>query len=172
MSRQQIAYDLKTLHQRWLESALVNVDAAKARELAKIDELERTAYEAWEASRSDKETRTAEKTTGGTADRSKAVSRQERRDGNPAYLSIILACIEKRCQILGLNAPKRVTIETVEAFLDSLPFGIGSTARAVLAGTFADDNGPARIPAPAPEDCGQSSSPSSGQPGSVPDPAG
>src|ERR1700687_1293001 len=79
VSRQQISYDLQALHQRWLKSALVNVDAAKSKELAKIDTLERTYYEAWERSVQHKETKTAEKTTAGHSDRTKAVSRQEQR---------------------------------------------------------------------------------------------
>jgi hypothetical protein len=53
--------------------------ATKAQELAKIDALERTYYEAWERSIEHKETKTAEKTNGGDAERIKAISRQEQR---------------------------------------------------------------------------------------------
>src|SRR3974377_1494082 len=72
VSRQQITYDLRTLQQRWLASSLVNFDAAKAKELAKIDALERTYYEAWERSLRQKETKTAEKTSGVASERVKA----------------------------------------------------------------------------------------------------
>jgi hypothetical protein len=102
VSRQQITYDLKTLQQRWLTSALVNVDAAKAKELAKIEALERIYHEAWERSVEQKETKTAERTSGVASDRVKAVSRQEQRDGNPAFLAGIQWCIEQRCKALGI----------------------------------------------------------------------
>jgi hypothetical protein len=102
VSRQQITYDLRTLQQRWLASSLVNFDAAKAKELAKIDALERTYYEAWERSLGQKETKTAERTSGVATDRVKAVSRQEQRDGNPAFLLGIQWCIQQRCKVLAI----------------------------------------------------------------------
>jgi hypothetical protein len=104
VSRQQIGYDLKTLQKRWRASSLANFDAAKAQELAKIDALERAYYEGWERSVGQKETKTAEKTSGGESDRTKAVSRHEQRDGNPAFLAGIQWCIEQRCRILGIVA--------------------------------------------------------------------
>src|SRR3990172_1391135 len=51
LSRQQIAYDLKAIQGRWLKSSLINFTAARARELAKIDNLERTYWDAWERSK-------------------------------------------------------------------------------------------------------------------------
>ncbi len=102
VSRQQISYDLKTLQQRWLASALVNFDAVKAKDLAKIDALERTYYEAWERSVGQKETKIAERSSAAESDRHKAVSRLEQRDGNPAFLTGIQWCIEQRCRILGI----------------------------------------------------------------------
>src|SRR5215831_10820916 len=65
LSRQQIGYDLKILQRRWQESALADFHAKKAAELAKMDELERTYWEAWERSRQPREVTTQEKTQGG-----------------------------------------------------------------------------------------------------------
>ena len=48
VSQQQISYDLKALQKRWLAASLAHVDDAKARELAKIDQLEREYWKAWE----------------------------------------------------------------------------------------------------------------------------
>jgi len=106
----QISYDLKVLQKRWLESSLVNFDQARAKELAKIDALERTYYEAWEGSLVEKETKTAEKTTGGASDRIKAVSRHEHREGNPAFLAGVQWCIEQRCKILGIDQGGTVNV--------------------------------------------------------------
>jgi hypothetical protein len=102
VSQAQIHYDLKVLHKRWLESSQINMAEAKAKELAKIDALEKTYAEAWERSLKEKETKTAEKTTAGQSGRTRALSRQEQRDGNPAFLAGIQWCIEQRCKILGL----------------------------------------------------------------------
>jgi hypothetical protein len=38
----------------------------------------------------------------GESNRTKATSRQEQRDGNPAFLDGIERCIEQRCRILGI----------------------------------------------------------------------
>src|SRR5215472_19251006 len=70
VSRQQIGYDLKLLQRRWQESALADFNAKKAAELAKVDELERTYWEAWERSCQAREVTTQEHTQvgGGQAD--------------------------------------------------------------------------------------------------------
>ena len=43
----QISMDLKKLAQQWQQSSMENMDKIKARELAKIDKLEREYYDAW-----------------------------------------------------------------------------------------------------------------------------
>ena len=50
MTRQMVGYDLKAIQRRWREDTARDLDADKARELAKIDELERTYWVAWESS--------------------------------------------------------------------------------------------------------------------------
>jgi transcriptional regulator with XRE-family HTH domain len=122
VSQQQISYDLKALQKRWRESALVNVDEAKARELAKVDQLEREYWDAWERSKGNAEIETIEQIgVRGKAPRQgdgeedgeltivplrvKKNKRTEGRSGNPAFLAGIQWCINKRCEIMGLNAP-------------------------------------------------------------------
>jgi hypothetical protein len=100
VSRQQIGYDLKVLQRRWQESALGDFNAKKAAELAKMDELERTYWEAWERSCQAREVTTQEKTQAreGQAEdaRLKAGVRKEQRDGNPEFLRGVERCIEMR----------------------------------------------------------------------------
>src|SRR5215472_8086356 len=102
VSRQQIGYDLKLLQRRWQESALADFNAKKAAELAKMDELERTYWEAWERSCQFREVTTQERTQGGEGQagdgRLKAGARKEQRDGNPQFLRGIERCIEMRCK--------------------------------------------------------------------------
>jgi len=112
VSRQQIGYDLKVLQHRWQESALADFDAKKAAELAKIDELERTYWDAWQRSCQTREVTTQESIRGGEGqadeDRRKAGVRKEQRDGNPEYLKRVEWCISKRCELLRLNPPQRL----------------------------------------------------------------
>lgn len=103
-----ICKDLATLQARWQASALENIDAAKARELARIDAMERAYWDAWRRSCRDKESETAEKTTGGDGERTKAGKRREGQAGNPAFLAGVQWCVEQRCKLIGLEAPKRL----------------------------------------------------------------
>lgn len=104
-----ISRDLATLRSLWLESAVRDFDAARAQELAKIDAVEREYWEAWERSKQNKEISTQE--IGADKKVKKASLRKEGQSGNPAYLDGVLKCIERRCQILGLDAPKRFVID-------------------------------------------------------------
>src|SRR5262245_33047910 len=56
LSRQQIGYDLEAVRQDWLRSTLVDFNARKAEELARIDQLEREYWSVWEASKGDRQT--------------------------------------------------------------------------------------------------------------------
>lgn len=104
-----ISRDLATIRSQWLGAAIRDFDAAKAQELAKIDEVERAAWAAWERSTKDKEVAVQE--AGADKKLKKATLRKEGQSGNPAFLSTILTCIERRCAILGLDAPKRFVID-------------------------------------------------------------
>ena len=114
VSQAQISKDLAAIRAAWLASAMRDFDAAKAQELAKIDTVEREYWLAWERSKKDKEISVQE---GGEVDPQtrkprikKVVMRKEGQAGNPAFLAGVLTCIERRCSILGLDAPKRFVI--------------------------------------------------------------
>ena len=109
VSQQQVSYDLKAIRAAWLTAAVRDFDAARAQELAKIDAVEREYWEAWERSKKDKETTLHD--VDGAKQIKKATIRREGQSGNPAYLVGILTCIERRCSILGLDAPKRFVIK-------------------------------------------------------------
>jgi hypothetical protein len=116
VSRQQVSYDLKILQRRWQESALADFDAKKAAELAKMEEVERTYWAAWERSCQPREITTQEKTQGrggqGDEGRFKAGLRKEARDGNPEFLRGVERCIEMRCKITGAFAAAKVAPTT------------------------------------------------------------
>src|SRR5437763_248565 len=115
VSRQQIGYDLRTLNQRWQESALAHLDAKKARELARLDHLEAVAWDAWERSCQDAETISSSMVKGrigkeGVAlpDLQKVAKITKHQIGDPRFLEQVYKCIDKRCEVLGLNAPKKI----------------------------------------------------------------
>ena len=47
VTQQQISADLKKIQKRWQKECVEAIDQGKARELARIDELERTYWTAW-----------------------------------------------------------------------------------------------------------------------------
>jgi hypothetical protein len=54
VSEQAVRKDIEEIHIRWINSALIDFDAAKGRELAKLYELETTYWDAWERSRQER----------------------------------------------------------------------------------------------------------------------
>jgi predicted transcriptional regulator len=105
ISQSQVNYDLKAIQAQWRESTTMNLDEAKAKELARLDELEREFWAAWEASKGERTQARQEKNNSGAT--VKASMMKEQRDGNPAFLNGVLSCIDRRCKLLGLDAPTK-----------------------------------------------------------------
>ena len=102
VSQQTVSNDLKELQRRWQASALVDLNAAKAQELAKIDNLEREYWEAWERSCEDAGTVVKKAKEGGAKEATQTIKGQA---GDPRFLTGVQWCIERRCKLLGLDAP-------------------------------------------------------------------
>jgi len=79
LSRQQIGYDLGKIQEGWRTQTALALDEHKAKELAKLDLLERIHWESWVESKQDK-----------------------------GFLDGILRVIQQRCKILGLEVPSAV----------------------------------------------------------------
>lgn len=82
LSKQQIHYDLKRIRAAWLESSLQDFDAKRAKELAAIDHLEFVVWRDFDVS-------------------------AEAGPGDKRYLDVVLRCIDRRCKLLGLDAPAK-----------------------------------------------------------------
>ena len=121
VSQPQVSYDLKEIHKRWRESTLVSINEAKHRELSRIDELERTYWDAWARSCEEKTKTRTEKSAGGTA---KASVEKDQMLGNPAFLVGVQWCIEQRCKIFGINAPTKTEITGKDGEALFLPISI------------------------------------------------
>ena len=111
-----ISRNLKAIRREWLKSSLVNFNEAVAKELAKVDNLERVYWEGWERSQKEALTRSS-KIANGTIERTRKL---EEKVGNPQFLQGVQWCIDKRCKLLDLDAPDRLQIN----WEDTLPEGV------------------------------------------------
>jgi hypothetical protein len=87
ISQQQVSYDIKQLRRRWRESSVVNFNEAAQEQLARIDELERTYWIAWERSTTDTKV------------------------GNASFLEGVQWCVEQRCKILGIYEATKISLD-------------------------------------------------------------
>lgn len=99
-----IAKDLQVILETWRHSVARNFDEARARELAKINNLEAIAWRAWERSCRDLET--TKVVTDGEKKRAEKTTRTQ--SGDPAFLYRVSWCIGERCKILGLATAKAI----------------------------------------------------------------
>jgi len=115
-TKQNVSKHLKRTRLAWQQSTLEDFGAAKARELAKLDEVEREAWEGWAFSKRLFQSVKKKSGMGGE----ETVRRMERRDGNPRFLQTVLSCIAKRCEIKGLNSPQVIRLEDAQRLTDAV----------------------------------------------------
>jgi len=102
LAQSTISRDLVALHGQWRKSAAKDISEAKSRELAKVDNLELTYWDAWERSCEDAETVRQQGDAEGV---DKITKTSKGQAGDPRFLTGVQWCIEKRCKILGIDAP-------------------------------------------------------------------
>lgn len=107
VDKAQISRDLKYIREQWLEASINHIDQKKAIELAKLDHLEMTYWDGWERSVKNAKVVTNEQTPVGK----RKTTQTKTMSGNPAFLDGVLKCIDKRCQILGIEATKKITLD-------------------------------------------------------------
>lgn len=114
----QVTRDLQFLERLWLEGAVENRDRWKAEEIARINHMEREAYAAWERSKQERETRTARNATRPKGAETETGLRKEQRCGDTEYLKTVQWCINKRCELRGLDAPKKAEVDLNARYAD------------------------------------------------------
>ena len=104
VSQQQVVYDLKRIRHRYQKMTM----AERAAQVAKLDaQLDEIIYEAWKAYKRSKK-RAVKTVTETTADGvSKVTQTIEQRLPAAEYLRIILAALQARRELFGLDAPKQ-----------------------------------------------------------------
>lgn len=106
ITQQMVSYDLKRVQESWQKSSLLDMNELKARELAKIDNLELEYWAAWKRSQED-----AEEVKEVILDEIGMMPVERKRKGqagDPRFLQGVQWCIERRCKILGIDAPEQV----------------------------------------------------------------
>lgn len=122
VSTGQISQDLKKLAQQWQASINQNMDEIKAREMEKINNLEKQYYDAWirscavKTKKSMKKkgvlTKQPDETKKLLANDSEQTLTEEQMIGDPRFLEGVLKCINKREEIFGYGAARKLDIES------------------------------------------------------------
>jgi hypothetical protein len=99
-----ISSDMKAIREDWKERASSNFNAHVDEALAKIDRLELEYWSAWD--RSVGKVTTERETLKG--DDIEISTTTENKAGDPRFLDGVAWCIERRCRLLGTDAPKRI----------------------------------------------------------------
>lgn len=112
ITRVTVWKDLKVLNERWKESALIDLDAAKGQLLDELNDLKRNYWEAWEQSREEAKTKTlkAKSDNKGNPTPDTQTVKTEEQCGDPRYLQGIEKCLQETAKILGLYAPVKQDI--------------------------------------------------------------
>jgi predicted transcriptional regulator len=113
MTRAMVSRALKEIRQEWLTQAVYDFNQRQAMELARIDTLEGEYWKGWERSQEEQvvETETEQASELGELNLNKRTLQRAKRDGTVVFLQGIQWCIDQRCKILGLHAPKELRIE-------------------------------------------------------------
>lgn len=112
ISQSTVSRDLAVVRKWWLEEARADYDAKVAEQLAKIDAVELEAWTEWQKSKGRERTKRAVKKygKGGKTEKIEETTTTETLLPEARYLEIIHKCIERRCKLLGLDAPERKEI--------------------------------------------------------------
>ena len=105
ISQATVSRDLKAIEKEWAVARINDIDERKRMELAKIDNLELVYWGGWKKSQADAEVETVKMQ--GNADKPGKVEKTRRVEGqvgDPRFLQGVAWCVDKRCELLGLNA--------------------------------------------------------------------
>lgn len=106
VSQGTISIDLSAIIKHWRESRLDDLDAQRSVELEKLNSIEAAAWLAWDESRGTHQRRTTGINTRGEVDETVT----EELAGDARFLQVALSCIDRRCKLLGLDAPDQVQV--------------------------------------------------------------
>lgn len=110
ISQATVSKDLKAIQREWLAESVLHRAEWTARELARVDEVERNAWAAWTRSQENATTRRKKQRPDGE----EVVETTKGQVGDSKFLDVVLRCVAKRCELLGLDAPKETTLVGID----------------------------------------------------------
>ncbi len=109
-----VSQDIKKLLKQWRDDRIHDISSQKMVELQKLDKLEQTYWDAWEKS-VENHRKIINKARGkGGAEKPffQEITETEIKEfGEPRYLQGVERCIDKRCKLLGLDAPVKTELQ-------------------------------------------------------------
>ena len=104
LSLSTVKRELGHLHRAWQAEAVADTGVAKVMELKRLDAISREAWKGWELSLRDH--------TATTTGDGQSKTRTTTTAGDPRYLNTMMSAIERRCKILGIDAPAKAGTAT------------------------------------------------------------
>lgn len=105
LSYKTIQREVRVLEAEWRDAASADIAEVQVRELRRLEQIESEAWAEWERSKQDYEKRVSQSGgEGGGYDKTETGGRL----GDPRYLQAALAAHERRCKLLGLDAPQKI----------------------------------------------------------------
>lgn len=105
ISPMSVSRDVRHIRKKWEAEAKADIATHVRRELAKLDAIEQEAWRGWERSvkiDTEHQERTREAASGTYKERKTIVKPSA---GDPRYLDVVHKCVDRRCRILGVDAP-------------------------------------------------------------------
>ncbi|GEM_PF-6520279 len=108
LSQSQISLDLRVAKQQWRQQYARDVQEVIQEEIARIRLMESESWRGWNESQQVKESTTHRTIVKGDFETEETTVTREKSCGNPAFLTVLLACIEKRCKLMGVSTHLRL----------------------------------------------------------------
>jgi predicted transcriptional regulator len=119
VSRACVSRDIKAIRQEWREDRVATIEEQRIIENAKIDQIEREAWQQWEKSKQAEVVERVESDveTAGRRSKAKAVAKREikttrGKTADARFMTVIQWCSEQRAKINGLYAPTKIAPTT------------------------------------------------------------
>lgn len=105
---------ISLLKLEWREKRVENINEMKMKELDRVDLLEREYWVAWELSKKDKVKTVKREGSVGLNGIDETIESKEGQVGDPRFLQGVQWCVDKRCEILGIdNSSKNESLSVV-----------------------------------------------------------
>jgi len=117
VSQMQISKDVAAIRREWQRVMVEEFSSLKSEQLGKIDAAEAEAWRGWRRSLKTAEKRQARRVGRGEDIREETSRTEEGQSGDPRFLAIVMKCVERRCKLIGADAPVKIdiTIEQMRA---------------------------------------------------------